>query len=233
MTLESLPAWDLAALSELVYAPWLEVERGLDALGADLVATWDKRGTQGMLTQTRRMDGSPAFAAITFRGTETQGSAILIDLWRNLTWPWPVAWMGPGRCHAGYRNALAAIAWPAAEAAKRVPSEIPLYICGHSAGGSIGTAFAAWYAETFPNWKLAGVVSFGAPKALDATAAAAVRCPVHRYVMPGDPFPYWPPVRGLVHASPAIRLTPPDRWPGPLSRHDAGGYRRALEKAAA
>ena len=223
----AVPVWELAALSELVYAPWGQVKVGLDALGMELLATWDKRGTQGMLTQAGRMDGSPAWAAITFRGTEAS-KIVLIDLWRNLTRPWPVAWDGPGRCHAGYRNALNAIKLPAAEMAKQVPSDVPLYIDGHSMGGSVGTEFAAWYGHIFPEWKLAGLVTFGAPKALDAEGAAAIRCGVHRLVMPGDPFPHWPPVLGLTHPSTQapgkILLTPPNRWPGPVSRHHAGRY---------
>ncbi len=228
-----VPVWELAELAELVYEDWGKVRVALDARDMDLLAIWDRRGTQGMLTQARRLDGSTAWAAISFRGTEaSKGSAI--DLWRNLTRPWPVAWMGPGRCHAGYRNALSAIALDAAEMAKRVPSEIPLYVDGHSMGGGIGTEFVAWYGQAYPEWKLAGLVTTGATKALDARGCAAIRCPVHRLVMPGDFAPHWPPAWGLTHPSTQapgeIRLTPPHWWPGPVSRHHAGRYAGAARE---
>ncbi|MEE9249783.1 MAG: hypothetical protein V3U93_01485 [Alphaproteobacteria bacterium] len=55
-------------------------------------------------------------------------------------------------------------------------------------------------------------------------AAAAIRCPVQRHVMPKDFAPHWPPlVPSLVHPGTAIRPTSPHRWAGPLSRHAAGG----------
>ena len=75
----------------------------------------------------------------------------------------------------------------------------------------------------------AGLVTTGAPKALDATGARAIRCPVHRLVMPKDFAPHWPPlVPGLVHPSTQqpgeILLTPPEWWRDPISRHHAGRY---------
>ena len=45
------PLGRLAQLSALVYQPWSEVERELDVLGLRMTATFDRRGTQGMLVE--------------------------------------------------------------------------------------------------------------------------------------------------------------------------------------
>jgi pimeloyl-ACP methyl ester carboxylesterase len=112
--------------------------------------------------------------------------------------------------------------------AKKVPSKIPLYVAGHSMGAALATLYAAWYAHAYPKWKLAALVSLGSPKALNRTAAEAIKTPVKRFTIPMDFSPSWPPVLGLVHPGEEIRLAPSGWWPGPISRHNVNGYVKAL-----
>ena len=216
----AVPRLELARLSEIVYRPWGEAEQALKALGYSLKAIFDHRGTQGMLVHAL------AWASITFRGTEASRGDVR-DILANLTWPWPLPWMGAGRVHSGYKDAFAMVACEAINMAKTVPPDLPLYVDGHSMGGDHATLFASYYGSTFPAWKLAGLVTYGAPKAVNRTAARAIACPISRYVIPWDFAPSWPPVFGLRHPAPAIRLN----WTGggnPLSRHDVENYITAL-----
>lgn len=216
----SPPARALAGLSAIVYRPWDEAEQALNALGYTLKAIFDHRGTQGMLVHAE------TFASITFRGTEASRFDVR-DVVANLTWPWPLPWMGEGRVHSGYKDAFAMIACEAIDMAKQVPSDLPLYVDGHSMGGALATLFASYYGSTFPDWNLAGLVTYGATKTVNRTAARAITCRKWRLVIPWDFAQGWPPVFGLTHPSPAIRL----EWTGggnPLARHDVENYITAL-----
>ena len=81
--------------------------------------------------------------------------------------------------------------------------------------------------------KLAGLVTFGAPKALDKSAARLIACPIRRYAVKGDFAPHWPPVVGLVHPAPATLLPPRKASHGPLRRHDADGYAELVRRREA
>ncbi|HEX9768461.1 MAG TPA: lipase family protein [Kiloniellales bacterium] len=172
--------------------------------------------------------------ALVFRGTEASRLK-LRDLWSNLAWPWPTAWQGPGRVHSGYRRHLNMIP-SALPLAAGIASDVPLYVTGHSLGGALATLFTSWYfwEAKFkrPPWKLAGLVTFGSPRALDREAAAWLRCPVRRYVVKGDLAPYWPPVPGLVQPGTAIAL--PAAGPAYALRrnHAADHYAAAIESSS-
>ena len=214
-------AKDMAWLSALVYSDWPVVRRELRRFGFELRKVWDNGDTQGMLVYALGYE----WAAIVFRGTEAS-RVIREDILANFGEP--KAWPGRGKAHSGYAKALLKIAWPALQMAEQVSPDTPLYVAGHSMGGSLATLFAAWYARIFPAYKLAGLVTYGAPKALDQTAADSIKARVYRYVMPGDVAPRWPLSRSLVHPGKrVVRLRAKNWWPGPFARHSAVGYAEA------
>ena len=117
------------------------------------------------------------------------------------------------------------------ELVQDVADDLPVFVGGHSMGGAVGTGFASRRG----GYKLAGLITFGAPKSLDREAADAIRCPIERNVMALDPAP-WHPMPWhvlslpLVHPVKAHRLKPVKWWrPTPLARHSAGGYEAARE----
>nr|WP_246423851.1 hypothetical protein [Roseospira goensis] len=153
----------------------------------------------------------------------------------------PSPWAGPGRAHTGYLRQLDRILDRVATAIEDSGHLVAL--AGHSMGGALATLLAArlWWRETagLGRWGVRAAVTFGAPKALDAEAAAAIGCPVRRYVVEGDPAPLWPPIPGLCHPAPVIRLPAPPltlsrgpRGVWPLAHHDVDHYARALADAS-
>ena len=213
---------ELAWLAAEIYEDLVRFESIASRHGFEVAHTFDHAGTQAALVRDRNS------AAIVFRGTEASHWKMR-DIFSNLTWPWPTVWQGAGRVHSGYRRHLSMIGHEALEMAEDVASETPLVVTGHSLGGAISTLFASWYYFDNPTYKLAGLVTFGAPKALDKVAARAIACPVRRYAVKGDFAPHWPPVVGLVHPVPAIPLPPRNRVHGPLRRHTPETYTRALQ----
>jgi pimeloyl-ACP methyl ester carboxylesterase len=228
----------LAVFSALIYLEtWAEVDRALGRLGFALMATRDHADAQAMFVMGGTVQGgdprplgssprvSEDFAAFVFRGTEASRAR-----WRDLIDNLGTArrWSGAGRAHSGYLTGLertrdAARAW-----AEKLPSAVPLFVTGHSMGGAIATLFAAWHYREHPADHLAGLVTFGAPKALDREAAARIDCPIHRYAVPLDFAQVWPPSWRLVHPAPAIALRSALRWPGPVSRHSIDNYVASL-----
>ena len=209
----------LARLSEIAYARPLELQRGLDREGFRLVENFAHNDTEALLVARRE------YAALAFRGTEATRLH-----WRDLrsNLGLPVRWAGEGRAHSGYVRHLAMIENEAVAMAESVASSTPLYVTGHSLGGALASLFAAlWYALG-RNYRLAGLVTLGAPKALTRAAAAPIACPCLRVVNDYDFAPKWPPSLSLRHYCPATRIDS-GGWPGPVSRHMVGRYVEVLD----
>lgn len=212
-----------AALSRDVYLDRIPFERACMRLGVTPADWYDHAGTQAALVR------SPEAAWLVFRGTEASRLR-WIDIAANVK-VWPRPWAGDGWAHSGYADALERIRYGARRLAETVSTEIPLYAVGHSLGGALASAYTAWVAADYVHGhRLAGLITFGAPKCGTAAAMAPIArrgWPVRRYVMPGDAAPLWP--LGLYsHPAPAIRLAPLDHWPGPVSRHSVDRYATAV-----
>jgi pimeloyl-ACP methyl ester carboxylesterase len=214
----------LAQCAALIYLPeWDQVAAGLGRLGAALIDHRDHADAEAMLA----MAGPPEipWAAIVFRGTEAS-RARCRDIVDNLGTA--RRWAGAGRAHSGYLTGLERTRHEAWLWAEKLPGGLPLFVAGHSMGGAIATLFASWYFSVHAQVRLAGLVTFGAPKALDRAAAAAIACPIARYAIPLDFAQVWPPGWRLTHPAPAIALRSARRWPGPVSRHSVDNYVASL-----
>jgi triacylglycerol lipase len=211
----------LARLSELAY--YDGVRARLHELGMEFVCPpFDHAGSQGMLVRSRDM------AALVFRGTEASAGSVS-DITSNLGVP--VRWAGNGRAHSGYARHFSMIRYEARKMAELVPSEIPLYVTGHSMGGCLATLYASWVGSGSPedHW-LHALVTYGAPKALSVRALADMHCKAgaRRYTNKYDFAPHWPPVLGLTHPKLRVRVDS-GGWPGPVSRHGADRYVEAVD----
>lgn len=217
--------YDLAFLSAAIYEPLEVFERKIRPRGFVAVEGFSHCGTEASLVMAERG------AVIVFRGTEASNWK-LRDLYSNFTWPWPTVWQGAGRVHSGYRRHLNLVGFKALSFAEQIANGAPLYLTGHSLGGAIATLFASWYYHDNRGrrepYKLAGLVTWGAPKALDALAATSILCPIKRYVVQHDWAPHWPPLLGFGHPEKAIVLAPAPGFAGCLARHDVRGYCEAI-----
>ena len=217
---------DLAWLSAAVYLHLSAFERAVVMRDYIVIETFSHHGTEAALVSNTKS------AAIVFRGTEACNLRFR-DIWSNATLPWPTVWQGAGRVHSGYRRHLNLVGFKALSYAEQVAEETPLYVTGHSLGGAIGTLFASWYyhdnRRRKTNYKLAGLITFGAPKAVDSAAATSILCPIRRYVVRGDWAPHWPPLLGFGHPTRQITLDPAPRFHGLLERHNINGYVEALK----
>jgi len=228
--MRAAPAPGLARLSAWIYAPAAEFRRRVAGEGWEVIAWHDHAGTQAALVCTGD------WCALVFRGTQVTGGRWrqrVIDAATNLR-VWPGLWQGPGRAHSGYSRALSWVSWPAREMAENVPSDMPLYVTGHSLGGVLASLYAAWVtAGGADAHRIAGLVTFGAPRgaASSAYAGLAERAPIWRYAVCGDFAPHWPPVPGYAHPGEAIRLRARRWWHGPLRRHDVNGYLEMVRSA--
>jgi hypothetical protein len=221
------PALELARLSELVYGSWPDIETRLRATGFQLIAKFDRNDTEGMLVSNRK------WAGLVFRGTEATNFHVR-DIFSNVGAL--VRWAGKGRVHSGYERHLNMVRHSARELVEDVADDLPVFVTGHSLGGAVVTQFASWWygdrvlAER--GYKLAGLVTFGAPKSVNREAANAIGCPIKRFVMRGDWAPRHPLSFSLVHPVKATLLKPVKWWPPtPLSRHGVSRYVAALERA--
>ncbi len=209
-----------ATLSGLIYEEWPKVKQGLSAMQMDMVCDpFDIMGSQGMLVLGQ------THAYLVFRGTEASKSKIR-DIISNFGVP--AEWVGKGKAHSGYAKHFSYICKSARDFAERIPTPIPLLAVGHSLGGCLATNYASWVASGGPNdHKLAGLITYGAPKCLNAEAIMCIACPVFRFTNRYDFAPYWPPIPGLDHPKNQVKINS-GGWPGPVSRHSVSKYRRAV-----
>lgn len=224
-----------AALSRDIYLDRVPFELACVRAGLEPVDVFDHAGTQAALARELRVSSPGGGAAwLVFRGTEATRLR-LVDLAANLLVR-PKLWAGAGWVHCGYADALERVRDDARRLAERVSTEVPLYATGHSLGGVLATLYAAWVSsDRRHGHRLAGLVTFGAPRGGSAAALAPIcgRVPVRRYVMPSDPAPWWPAPLFRHPPGKAIRLQPAGWWPGPVSRHSVVGYAVALAAGCA
>ena len=204
-------------LSNLIYEDWDFVRRELERVHMSMVGDpFDVNDSQGMLTLGKEE------AWITFRGT----GMVWSDIFSNFGFP--VEWDGPGQVHSGYKKHFSHIRGLARQMAEQIPASIPLRVAGHSMGGDLATMYAAWINSGLPtDHKLAGLFTYGAPKALNAEAIAAIPCEVKRVTNLLDPAPLWPFIPGLSHPSGQIKINS-GGWPIPWMRHASARYMRTV-----
>ncbi len=213
-------------LSGLIYRDWDTVHRGLTSQGLEMVGKpFEHAGSQGMMVQQSR----GKWAVMVFRGTEASKGSVS-DILSNIGFP--RSWAGEGKAHSGYRRHFAMIRYEARARAEIIPTACPLYVTGHSMGGSLATMYASWINSGGVNdHKLAGLVTLGAPKTLSEAALACIPCPTYRVTNKYDFAPYWPPVPGLAHPEMEVKIDS-GGWCGPVSRHGASKYTETLRDIA-
>lgn len=216
-----------ATLSGLIYQDWSQVKLGLSALQMDMVCEpFDIMGSQGMLVLGK------THAYLVFRGTEASKFNLFAPR------PWirdivsnfgiPMEWVGKGKAHSGYAKHFSYIRGQARAFAERIPTPIPLIIVGHSLGGCLATLYAAWVASGgIDDHKLAGLITYGAPKCLNEEALMSIACSVFRFTNRYDFAPYWPPIPGLDHTKNQVKINS-GGWPGPVTRHMISKYSRTV-----
>lgn len=216
----------MALLSEIVYDDWDSVHQQLAAIGLKMIGQpIEHAGSQAMLVCSRRM----TWAVLVFRGTEASKGSIS-DLFSNVGFP--VKWAGAGKAHSGYKRHFAMIRYDARNLAEQVPSSCPLYVTGHSMGGALATMYAAWVGSGgAEDHKIETLVTLGAPRTLSEGALVRISCPVHRVTNKYDFAPHWPPVPGLAHPETQVKVNS-GGWRGPVSRHGASKYVKALQSIA-
>lgn len=214
-----------AALSRDIYLDRIPFEMACVRMGLTPIEIFDHAGTQAALAR------SSDAAWLVFRGTEATRLRI-VDIAANILLR-PQLWSGNGLVHTGYAAALERVRDDARALAETVPSEVPLYVTGHSLGGALATLYAAWVTtDRKRGHRINALVTFGAPKAATRAALEPIgwHSRIRRYVMPLDPAPLWPPLM-FAHPGRAILLEPQCPWWRPIRRHDVSGYAAALAPA--
>ncbi len=211
-----------AFLSGLIYEDWDAVREGLERIGFEMVGEpFDVEGSQGMLVMNKRA-GNPPEAWIVFQGTKFEWRDIVANIGI------PVKWDGPGRIHSGYRKHFALIRDPIRAMAEQIPGPIPLYLAGHSLGGTQATAYAAWINSGLPtDHKVKGLFTYGSPKVLNRAGVNAITCSIERVVNFLDPAPIHPMIPGLTHTTGKRRINS-GGWPIPWRRHSIDHYIRTV-----
>lgn len=164
-------------LSRLVYKDD-EVERRQILKRAGLVEKkfYQKAGTQAMLA----IDSDNRFAVLAFRG-----SSELLDWLTNLR-ALPVKWSKGGRIHKGFKVGLEQIQDAVERDVKAL--NCPLYITGHSLGGSLALGASSLFLPF-------ACYTLGAPQTGDSGFVNTLKAtPVHRIVNGWDAVPHSLPI---------------------------------------
>ncbi len=140
-------AWWLANAAQLAYFDKAQIKSELEKINMELVAFFEKNGSQGFLATENR------FAVLAFRGTEIDEFE---DTWTDIQFP-RVPFEPKGNVHSGFKKAFEQI-WDQVEK-KLVTLDalgIPCWYTGHSLGAALATLAAA-------RKKPAGLYTFGSP----------------------------------------------------------------------
>lgn len=186
----------LLQLSKLLSTPSTAstnvLEEALKAGGFELIGTIDRTetDTQGYVA-IREKEDEHGIAVLVFRGTQE------IKDWKTNIDAATTEITGTneegnrvlGRMHTGFNAAYLSVKADVEALLDAVPTEMPVYICGHSLGGALAIV-ATWY---LPGRKLAACYTFGAPRVGTPALMKYYRTPIYRIVNGMDPVPNVPP----------------------------------------
>lgn len=170
-------AWIMAECSRLAYTLFEEENErkvlieNLRPGGFELVDYFDGEGTQAYLAK------NDDFAVLAFRGTQKDFQDILTDLMVR-------KYQNPDgtRTHRGFERALGYIRDDIEKAVKKLDSELPLYITGHSLGGALATIATLQLAGD----DIAACYTFGAPRVGNDEFSRNIKVPIYRVVNSTD-----------------------------------------------
>lgn len=150
---QSEAAW-CAEFSRLAYcADHAVLNSSLDHVGFELIAAFDRRGTEGLLAR------GPAFSVLAFRGSDD------LRAWMTNLDARPAPWRGGGKVHRGFAEALDMV-WPDIEPALQQATS-PTLFTGHSLGAALATLAASLCPE-------AALITFGSPRIGDSAFRSAM-----------------------------------------------------------
>lgn len=184
-------------------------------LGFDLLATFDRFGTQAFLIT----DGIKVI--LVFRGTEPDEPTDLISDVCYVKTDFP----GGGRVHLGFERAFERVS----EAIGASLPSIPLIIVGHSLGAALALEGAA-------TWKTEAVYLYGCPRVGNRAFVKRITCPVFRFENHADLVTHIPPPTSFLQVAWSLA-----HWRRPTLYRHAGkrirlsglGHRSAAYEAAA
>ncbi|MGQ0614442.1 MAG: lipase family protein [Planctomycetaceae bacterium] len=211
---ESGNGWWLAEASLLAYVEEEAIVRAaLGRAGLGETAIFE-RGAGRALAAC-----GPAFAIVAFRGTR-------FGSWRDLEADLRVGrtrWMGPGKVHRGFHDALEGIRPDLAAWLARI--DRPVWFTGHSLGAALATLAYARHRRD-------GLVTFGSPRVGNRSFARAFPPGAIRVVNGRDPIPThpWPLLFRHVGELHRIGETPS---PGPIPDHSPLHYALLAAHASA
>lgn len=155
------------------------LEEQLRLLDAELVTTFNAKGSQAILIKTND------FVVLSFRGTEpTELKDIKADAHATLT-----KCVTEGKVHSGFYKAYNLIEMDINHALEEF-SELPLFITGHSLGGALATIAAKRITHAGGN---SACYTFGSPRVSDDRWLMTMKTPIYRVVNSSDGVTMVPP----------------------------------------